>query len=359
MGGVELSPGKGLDAIVSHSLEESGQHILRVEVGYASNDGSVKTLRKFYRFHVSNPLAVTEATFRSSNASCFVSISLSNNGEAMRGGLTICEAEFEASSALSAEQISRGVQSYETERPSGARIFDASGRLEVRQTLRYLFKVFRRSDAGTKVFAAGDELGKFRFRWRKACGELGIMCSKSIHCPPLVPTFDPQDVSATMEGTALPSVVPSQGKSGLSLDAATSLSAIMVNPVIESALGQLLSVTMEPIDPPQRAELGVPFKVHFSVTNHSERDMALQLQFNLDYMNGITVCGSSFMNLQDLESQGGSTAVFVSFLPLATGLLKLTGCNIVDLERGQSFSQPPLAQIFVYEPTLDHLGPKT
>ena len=350
---MEVSPGKGLDTIVSHSLEESGQHILRVEVGYASGDGSVKNLRKFYRFHVSNPLAITETTFRSSNASCFVSISLSNNGEAIRGGLTICEAEFEASGALYAEQISRGVQSCETEWLSGARIFDVSGRLEVRQTLKYLFKVFCGSDAGTKVFAAGDELGKVRFRWRKACGEVGMMYSKSICCPPLARAFDLQDVGATMEGTTLPFVVHSQGKSGMSRDAATSESAGVVNPIFDSRpLSQLLPVTVEPIDPPQRVELGVPFKVHFSVTNHSEREMALQLQFNLDYMMGITVCGTSFMNLQELEGQGGSTAMCVSFLPLATGILKLTGCNIVDLDRGQSFPQPPLAQIYVHEPTM-------
>ena len=351
MGGVEISPGKALDTIVSHSLEESGQHILRVEVGYMSGDGSVKTLRKFYRFHVSNPLVIRETTFHSSNTTCFVAISLSNNGEANRGGLTVCEAEFEASSSLSAEQISPSVQSCETEWLSGARMFDTSGRLEVRQTLKYLFKVFVRSPRANGI-AAGDEIGKFRFRWQKACGEMGMMSSTLIHRPPLAPGCNPHDPGATMKGAASSFVVDSRGKGGLSLDVAASARSVHSN-LDSGALGQLLQVTVDLINPPRRVELGVPFVVEISVTNHSEQEMALQIQFHLEEMKAVAVCGTSFKNLRYLEARGGSTVVFVSCLPLATGLLTLSGCNIVDLNSGQSFPQPPLAQIIVHEPTAD------
>ena len=54
---LEIAPGEGVDAIISRRLEEPGQHILRVEVSYSSNGD--KTLRKFYRFNVTNPLQNT------------------------------------------------------------------------------------------------------------------------------------------------------------------------------------------------------------------------------------------------------------------------------------------------------------
>jgi len=349
-GGVEVPPGKGVDTIVSHSLEEAGQHILRVEVGYASSDGSIKTLRKFYRFQVSNPLVITEATFRSSDTSCFVSISLSNNSEASRGGLTICEAAFEAASDLSVEQLPVGIPKGGPESKTGAQMFDTCGRLEVRQTWRYMFHVFRQPNTGTKGIAVGDELGKFRFKWRKACGEMGMMASTPVHCPPLAPVIDTTNTGATMEGAGSSFVVHSRGRSGLSLDVAASTAARLVSPNMDrNSLDQLLPVTVEPISPPHQVELGLPFKVDFLVTNHSEREMTLQLQFHLGHMKGLSVCGSSFRNLHDVQGRGGSTVVLVSFLPLATGLWKLSGCNVVDINRGQSFPQPPLAQVLVRE----------
>ena len=41
-----------VDAIVSHDIEEAGQHILRVEVAYVTVEGHSKTFRKLYRFNV-------------------------------------------------------------------------------------------------------------------------------------------------------------------------------------------------------------------------------------------------------------------------------------------------------------------
>jgi hypothetical protein len=85
-GGVSIEPESGIDAVVSQVLEENGQHILRVEVGYGSADG-LKTLRKFYRFQVSNPLIISDQTFRTGDSSCFISIALENNGAETKGAL--------------------------------------------------------------------------------------------------------------------------------------------------------------------------------------------------------------------------------------------------------------------------------
>ncbi len=346
-GGVEVSPERGVDAIVSHAVEEAGQHILRVEVGYASSDGSIKTLRKFYRFQVSNPLIIRESTFRSSDSCCFVSISLENDGSETKGGLSICEAEFEPAQGLTAERV-RTIPE-QNSLTSGTHMFDACGRLEHGQTLRYLFRVSTERSGTSRGIAAGDELGNAIFTWRKACGEMGRMASAPIPSPSLSPFLDPNDPSS--HGQKNPFVVHCKGKSGLSVDVASAAAMRSANLSMDrNSLDQLLPVTVEPINPPSRMELGVPCKIQFLIINHSDREMALQLQFHLEEMKGIAVCGSSFKNLLEVQGRGGSTSTLLSFVPLACGHLQIDGCKIVDLTRGVSFPQPPLCEVIVQAP---------
>lgn len=336
-GGVEVPPESGIDAIVSHALEEAGQHILRVEVGYAGGDGSIKTLRKFYRFQVSNPLKIRETIFRVSDGCCFVSISLENNGEESKGGLTVCEAAFEPASGLTAEKV--GMQRGQEFLPTGTKMFDTCGRLEAGQTLQYLFRITSKEIDAFRGIAAGDELGKALFTWRKACGEMGKMASAPVMCPTLSPLLDKNDSSF---------VVHCKGKSGLSVDVAAAAAVRSATQTSEkNTIDQLLPVTVEPINPPNRMVMGTPFKIQLLVINHSEREMALQLQFHLEQMKGLTVCGPSFKNLQEIPGKGGSASTIVSFLPMSSGLLQIGGCCVVDLNKGVAFPQPPLCQVIV------------
>jgi hypothetical protein len=50
VGGVEVAPGFCVDSIVSHAIEEPGQYILRIEVGYMTTDGGSKTFASFIAF---------------------------------------------------------------------------------------------------------------------------------------------------------------------------------------------------------------------------------------------------------------------------------------------------------------------
>ena len=55
-----LNPSDALDVVVKHTLTELGTHTLRVSVEYSSRYFSeTKTLRKFYRFNVLQPLQIT------------------------------------------------------------------------------------------------------------------------------------------------------------------------------------------------------------------------------------------------------------------------------------------------------------
>ena len=351
---------------MSQALEEAGQHILRVEVGYGGSDGSIKTLRKFYRFQVTNPLIISELTTRTGDASCFVSISLENNAAETKGGaLTICGAEFDPAPGLSAEPIvaskplhltsagSTAATANDAARyPKATDLYDESGRLEAGSSVRYLFKVTTTAEAASRGIAAGDELGKAIFTWRKAMGEMGRMASSPILCPMATPLIDPSDPTATMTGGGGKYVVHMHG-SGLSVDVASAAAKRAASPesAPASSLETVLPVTVEPIEPPKRMQVGLPQQVQFLVVNHSSQDMALQLQFHFDHMSHeLMVCGQSFINLGTIAGSGGTATSTVSFLSTSPGLHRVQGCCIVDLNTGQKVPQPPLFNILVELP---------
>ena len=62
--GMDVPPLAGVDAVVSHAIEEPGQHILRAEVTSLAADGNLKTFRKFYRFQVTYPVELREHGLR-------------------------------------------------------------------------------------------------------------------------------------------------------------------------------------------------------------------------------------------------------------------------------------------------------
>lgn len=369
-GGMDVPPMAGVDAIVSRALEEVGQHILRVEVGYGSTDGVSKTLRKFYRFNVSSPLHIRELTLRSGDASCFVSIAVENaaaaGGGTGVGGLTICSAEFQPPPGLVAQRIGgddlveHGGRDEKKEEDvdestgmrrqlRGAELFDKSGRLEPGASFRYMFLVKASSeDATLRGIACGDELGKAVFTWRRAMGETGRIASSSVLCPPSQPPgllgegASPADVAAASHFVV--------HGSGLSVDAAAAAanrSASVSETGRPTSLDELLPVTVEPIDPPTLMDLAVPQEVQLLVVNHSSRSMNLQLQMRLPQMSGVVVCGPSFKNLGEVPPSGGSSVVGVRLVALVAGLFRVQGCCVVDLTSGREIAQPALFNVFV------------
>ena len=343
-GGVEVPPESGIDCIVSHHLEEAGQHILRVEVGYGSREG-LKTLRKFYRFQVSSPLIINDLTYRIGRSSCFTEITLENNGSETKGGLTICSVDFEAASGLEAEKVEGG-QPKTGKKLSAVELFDQCGLLDAGSSRKYIFKVTASSQpAKQRGIAAGDELGKAVFTWRKACGEMGRLTSHVFICPNIDPFLDTRDPRVPNDSF----VVYKNEGSALSVDVATSAASKLSKPTSDQAatIDDVLPVTVEPVDPPTKVSLGEPFQVDFLVVNHSNNYMTLQLQFVLDQMNGLSVCGPSYKNLEEVSGKGGSITVSIRFIALSAGLLQLSGCSVADLATGIVIPQPPLLNMLV------------
>ena len=75
--------------------------------------------------------------------------------------------------------------------------------------------------------------------------------------------------------------------------------------------------------------------------------MSLQLQMRLPNMNGIVICGQSFITLGEIPPLGGSCTIDVNLIALATGLFSVQGCYIVDMTTGMEIKQPALFNAFV------------
>lgn len=345
-GGAVVPPGQGVDAIVSRSLEEVGQHILRVEVGYANG---TKTLRKFYRFHVASPLNIQELTLRAGYDCCFVSIAIENVTTST--SLTISGAEFIPPEGLEATCIDcpklPSTKSIDGHRRTAVEMFDTCGRIVPGGSCRYLFSVKAESpDAKARGIGTGDVLGKAVFTWHKTMGEAGRIASTDVLCPP----SHPPPVGSSGTNVWGKFVVH---RSGLSVDVAASAAdkgagySSTIRDDGLSMLGDLFPVTVDPIDPPSTLSLGKPQPVSLRVVNHTSSPLDLQFQMRLSQQAGVVVCGTSFKNLGDIGSNGGSAVVTVKILGLVAGVFSLQGCFLVDVNSGREFPIPPLFNMLV------------
>jgi hypothetical protein len=403
----------GVDAIISTPLEEVGQHILRVDVSYGGpdpklpplqqDDGSYnnnnnsnnpnnnnriqpvyhprKTLRKFYRFHVSSPLHMKELTLRGGESSCFVSLAVENAAPIESGGgLTISQTEFQPFAGLIAKRIQSETifnsnSNNSKKKKSAVELYDECGRLNPGESRRYLFTVKAASeDAALRGIARGDELGKAVVTWRKAMGEAGRIASTFVCCPS-------SDVGNAFEEKESSQIYPNphsnvnsnngnkeekngdDGKedrfvvhgSGLSVDVAASAaerSAASHAPSEISTvktLDAIFPITVEPIDPPEKMKIGdnKPITVQLLVVNHSSKVQNLQLQMRLPLMKGVVVCGQSWKNLGEIQPDGGSEVVSISLIAMSPGFFFVKGCFVVNLNTGMEIKQPSLFSIFV------------
>ena len=341
----DVEPGEGVDALISRRLEEVGQHILRVEVGYTSN--GPKTLRKFYRFNVTNPLQIsTPSVTRSGDATCLVSINVENimeNQGAIGGAVVISSIGFDAMDGLSATQIENLDDDsdpihHNVPLQSAIELYDSTVILQPGESYQYLFSVQAESESATlRGIACGDELGKACIVFQKTMGELGRVYSSPVMCPPT--SFLKEDGSKNSNFVV--------HGSAISVDvAAASAQRSSSSGRGSGSLDEILPVTVEPIDPPSTMSLSVPEKISLLVVNHSSEMMNLQIQMRLSRMTGVVVCGPSFITLGSVPPSGGSCTVDFQVVALVAGLFSVSGCYIVDLTSGVEVEQPVLFDVF-------------
>lgn len=324
--GMDVPPLAGVDAVVSHAIEEPGQHILRVEVSSLAADGNLKTFRKFYRFQVTHPVVLRERAVRAGDSSCWVTLAVeyTNNAEYAnsRDVMVISNVQFQASDGLTAKCIGQpSLESSGEKGETAVDLYDQANVLQRGTVARYLFRVQATSEqAKLRGVASGDLLGKAVVTWRMSMGEQGRIVSPPIYCP-----------AAARDGPVF--------QSGLSVDVAAS-----------KKLAYEYPVTVEPIDPPKRMAWQVPTQFQFLLVNHSANEKALQLQFRLTG-TGLAAYGQSRLSLGTVPANGGSKVATVSFVALTAGLLRLDGCWVIDLAADRAIPQPPLLDIMVEQDT--------
>lgn len=353
--GMDVPPMAGVDAVVSHVIEEPGQHILRAEVSSLGGpDGDVRTFRKFYRFQVTYPVEVrTESVVRAGDDACLVTVSVeyTNNAEyaSARDVMQLAHVEWRCPphGGLTATMVgapTTTVKDPTTESSSSLRLYDEARILQRGTVVRYLFRVRATSEtARSRGLAAGDALGQAAVTWRKSMGEGGTVYGrdggddpgqKMTYCPPARVGDD--------DGRGGGPVF----RSGLTVDVAAQRAT-------KDGDHRHLTVTVEPIDPPRRMTLGVPTRLQFLVVNHVPDARALQLRFRSGDGGGLAVYGASGLSLGVVPGAGGSRVATVNFVALTAGLLRLGGCHVVDHATDTAIAQPPLLDVFV-----DHEAPR-
>ena len=344
LAGIDVGPDSGVDAIVSRNIEEAGEHILRVDVGYVTSDGGTKTFRKFYRFNVTSPLRITNNVLRVGDSKCFVSIFVeyTKHDKEKQDPLGISVEKFDATEGLTPKLVGSPFEKRTATSTtlSAVDLLDESGLLQAGGSVRFLFSIEATSkQALLRGIAGGDSIGRVFFKWSKAMGESGTLVSPTIQCPRADLALDqrmPFSVQkANCEGNSF--VVH---RSGLAVDVAVATTA-------RTPLGDRIPVTVDPIDPPPRMRLNVPCEVQFLVVNHSNQPLSVQLQFSPADMAGIVVCGTCYKNVGELGRDGGSTVATIRFMPLAGGLFSVRGCAVKDMVTGREMVQPPLFTAFV------------
>ncbi|KAL3674652.1 hypothetical protein V7S43_000592 [Phytophthora oleae] len=310
-----LAAGSSLDMVVDYPLNQVGNHVLRVGVAYVDPvTGENKSLRKFYRFAVQNPLVIT---FKQHSAA-----SQQQQGEA------IVEAQVRNVSKMplfvdsikflplppftSAEMHKQNTVKKQGEHFSIEELLSTNNGSQTlmypQEELQRVFKVTYdpASDPSLLTTQGSQNLGRLHVGWKTSMGEAG-----SVQSQPVMRK------------------IPGAGHAGA---------------------GQHSEVAISVDELPKEVVVGQPFLAAVSVTNNSTRTMALQLQFRKELMHGIVCSSASYQNLDVMEAKTMRT-VWMEFLPVVGGLQALGGPVCVDIRSGQEFAQADvLAHVLVGPP---------
>ncbi|KAJ8578010.1 hypothetical protein ON010_g1196 [Phytophthora cinnamomi] len=313
-----LPAGSSLDMVVDYPLNQVGNHVLRVGVAYVDPvTGESKSLRKFYRFAVQNPLVITfkqnSAAMQAQKGEAIVEAQIRNVSKLP---LFVDSIKFLPLPPFTSEEMTVDPIGKKAEGELSS-IQDLLSMNNAPQTLVYpqeeLQRVFRvlydpASDPSLLSTQGSQNLGRLHVGWKTSMGEAGSVQSQ-------------------------PVMRKAPGASG------------------HAGPGQHSEVAVAVEELPEGIVFGQPFLAAVSVTNKSMHSLALQLQFRKDLMHGIVCSSASHQNIGVMEAKTAQT-VWVEFLPMVGGLQALGGVVCVDIRSGQEFVQPSvLAHVLVAPPT--------
>ncbi|KAL7687247.1 putative trafficking protein particle complex subunit 13 [Plasmopara halstedii] len=305
-----LPAGSSLDMVVDYPLNQVGNHVLRVGVAYVDPiTGENKTLRKFYRFGVQNPLVIT---FKQNSSPQHESESIveAQIRNVSKLPLFVDSITFLPLLPFTSEEMAIHGTDIEEKNTSLSNLLALNN---TSQTLVYpqeeIQRVFRvwfdpASDPTLLNTQGSQSLGRLHVGWKTSMGEAGSVQSQ-----------------------------------------------LVMRKLSDTVAARNSNVMIAITEVPKEVAVGQPFIAAISVTNNTAKSLTLQLQYRKEMMRGI-VCSSLSYQTLDLLEPKTMTIVWKEFLPIVGGLQVLGGPVCVDIHSGQELTQSvELAHVFVVSPS--------
>lgn len=276
---------------VSHEIKELGVHILVCSVQYVV-DGRRRHFRKFYKFQVSNPLAVKTKVNNMIDGRVFLEAQLQN---VSAGPMFLERMKFEPSEHFVYQDLNHIISSADKEESSRS-VFGSSF-IHPQDVRQYLYMLSPRDPQNDKIARTTNALGKLDIVWRSAMGDLGrLQTSQLTRKAPLLDEVE---------------VLPFWLDKG-----------------------------------PAQVYLETPFMLGIRVRNHSNQNMKLVLSAVKTKMGSVLLSGLGSKNLGEVAANQ-SIETQLEFFPLTPGLQRVGGLRVVDLLTGYTKDIDHLCDMFV------------
>lgn len=260
----KFAPGVSHDYVVAHEVREAGVNILACTVNYIRYDGEKKFFRKFFKFQVMNPLAITPRVHTMKN-SIMVEANIENSTQAPLYIERVSLIPVDESLAVTDMNLLEP-------NPTNPLAYSAAVVYMKPATARqYLFMLTPRADYKT---GNSTVIGQLDITWRSTLGELGRI--KSL---PLQKKISTDDVELTLTSV------------------------------------------------PQRIVLEQPFVVTLQITNRGPKFIQPQLVVLKNIMDGLLVNGHLEQDMGDLSPNMSNTLLLHMF-PVKPGMQKITGLSV-------------------------------
>lgn len=275
------------DITVAHEIKELGVHILVCSVQYVAPDGRKRHFRKFYKFQVSNPLAVKTKLNNMIDGRVFLEAQLQN----VSAGLMFLERmKFEPSEHFQFEDLNQNVSKQD------ATVFGDSF-IHPQDVRQYLYMLSPKNTQNDRISRTTNALGKLDIVWRSTMGDLGRL----------------QTSQLTRKA-----------------------------PMLEDLEVQPFWIEEGPV----RIILETPFKLGIRIKNHSNENMKLVLSAIKTKMGSVLLSGLNSKQLGEVPANQ-STETQLEFFPLTPGLQRVGGLKVMDLLSGYTKDIDHVCDIFV------------
>eukprot|EP01135_Chromosphaera_perkinsii_P012309 Nk52_evm1s2635 gene=Nk52_evmTU1s2635 len=297
-----LEPKRNIDCVVHHEVKELGIHILVCSVHYTSPQEDRLFFRKFFKFQVSNPLAVKTKVYNVEDK-IYLEAQVQN---ITQGPMYVENVSFDASPPFLYRDLNYVAPSSNIKdsrlvehRPSTgdqqeeSLTFGMLNYMHPQDIRQYLYELYL-EEKNDRIVMNCTSIGKLDITWRTNLGEPGRLQTSQL--PRKLPLSSELRISVTK----IPEVI-----------------------VVERA-----------------------FNIECCITNLSERKMNLRLYSVKSKMNKVFMNGTSGQYIGEFPPDC-IKGLNISLFPVVTGLQRVSGLRLVDLISGKTYDIDNLVDVLI------------